>query len=151
MFIGKTPKKSYDKIVLNHVIFMTEDQRYAISEYEDVETTGVLTQYEIKNGKYNVKHAEIICKYIVSPQHEKEIIQVLPSYYKINLPIEEGEFPITNKTVNVHDIVNKKDGGREHIFFEAIYTDEEKKIQGYHKVEIKDIKVFMNSISFLKV
>ena len=151
MFLGKKPKPVYDKIVLNHVIFLTEEQRYSLYEYDDVITTGFLIQYRIKKGKYDVKHDEIICQYVISTYQEEEIVQVFPNHYKINLPVNESHLPANNTTVDSHDIINKKDGGRESIFFEAIYTDVEKRMQGYHKVEIKDMKMFTKSLSFLKI
>lgn len=152
MFTSKV-KDSYDKIVLNHLVFLNSKQRQKLYDGGSVDCVGLLTQYKIIKGLYPVKHQEVVCQYqLTSTVTEvKKYIECFPSYYKFNLPsFVSEEKTISGKTYDIHDILDKKQGGKESLFFEAMYTDQERKIQGFHKMEIRDIKYFNKSLTFLK-
>lgn len=144
-------KKNIDKIVVNHMVFLTREQRYKLYEFEEVEATGLLTQYRIIRGKYGVKHDEVITKYIITTDVKENFVEVFPTHYQINLPLGEmksGDGSATS-VVDLADIVDRKDGGIASICFDAIYTSDDINLQGFHKIVIKDIKEFTKSLSFV--
>lgn len=143
-------KNNYDKIVLNHLVFLSKEQRYALYEYQTVENIGVLTQYKIIKGKYSVQHDEVICKYVITTDICNDFVEVLPTYYKINLPLvgDELKKDSTADCVDLMDILDRKDGGLGCLNFNAIYTSVNNNTQGFHKVTIKDISDFKKSLAF---
>lgn len=149
----KKTKQTYNKIVINHQIFLTSKQRQQLYMCEPVEVIGLLTQYKIENGKYPIKHQEVISKYhLVAKTEIEEYVECLPTFYRLNLPaISDDEDLFTGTAIDIRDIIDKKQGGKESLFFEAMYTDKIKKIQGFHKIEIRDIKHFQKSLCFAKI
>ena len=160
MMFGKKKKDNYDKIVVSHLVFLTKDQRYALVYGDVVESLGVLTQYKIMGGKYDVKHDEVICKYVIGIELDDDFVEVFPSHYKINLPYETKSIKNMNTELGFKDyheesqdlditaLLDRKDGGKGELFFEAIYTSKKEKKQGFHKIQIADIKSFNTSMAF---
>jgi hypothetical protein len=152
MFFNNKVKTKYNKIVVNHQVFLTPNQRNNVYYGETVKVVGILTQYKVVDGLYPIKHNEVFCNYsICSKTDTLEFIECLPAEYRINLPAYDSEGKSTQyPDIDLVDILDKKQGGRESIFFEAMYTDSKKKIQGFHKIEIRDIKYFEKSLNFIK-
>jgi len=153
MFFKNKVKAKYNKMVINHQIFLTKEQRQSVFYGETVRVIGILTQYKIINGKYPIKHNEVFCNYVIETKADAhECIECLPTEYRINLPPYDGngDNPMY-ENIDLLDILDKKQGGRESLFFEAMYTDTKTKIQGFHKIEIRDIKFFDKSINFIKI
>lgn len=145
-------KKStpYDKIVLNHLVLLTKKQRYKLYDLEPVEAVGLLTQYRIIDGKYGVKHDEVIVKYVITTNVAENYVEAFPAHYQINLPLDDFDidYGADASSVDLIDIVDRKDGGVASITFDAIYTCPNMQIQGFHKVVIKDIKEMNKTLAF---
>ena len=158
------PKAYYIPIFIDHQIFVTEEQRYAIYEGEEVKALVKLNQIEQfdKNNDSNseIFSKEIFLEYRIDSNRKKETVEVLPSYYKIHIP-----FPnlISNEYFNeenddiihdfIEDILNEEDGGRKKlsISFKKVYKAKKKNFVFIHNIEIKDYCFFDKSITFINL
>lgn len=147
--------KAQKKLALSHSIFLTEEQRYDLFHGSKIKTIGILTQIDfVKNYKNHINQ-EVFCKYIIDCDAETPSIQAFAEHYEIHIPMEyDAETFFASKNfdvVYIHDILNRKDGGKEFIFFEKSFKNKKNNFDSYHKVEIKDIKFFDESIIFSKL
>jgi len=148
-------KKEQKKLAMSHMIFLTEEQRYDLFNGVKIEAVGILTQIDfVKNYKNHINQ-EVFCKYFIDCEPENPAIRAYAEHYEIHIPMEydaESFFAAKNfDVVYIHDILNKKDGGKEMIFFEKAFKNSKNNLDSYHKVEIKDIKFFDESMMFSKI
>lgn len=149
----KKAKQIYNKIVVNHQIFLTSKQRNDLYMCHPLDVVGLLTQYKIEEGKYPIKHQEVICRYhLLAKTEVEEYVECFPTFYRINLPaITDDADLFAGSAIDLRDMLDKKQGGKEGLFFEAMYTDKAKNLQGFHKIEIRDFKHFQKSMCFTKI
>jgi hypothetical protein len=140
--------------ICNHQIYLNENQRYDLYACIPVKTTGIFILAEISKN-YNTKEiSEIFCNYELDCKETKNPIKIGSKKIKISLPnnqdiISITDEPNTNEVVDLRDILNTDEGGREELYYETIYHDYQKNIKTYHKIEIKDINRFHETVEFI--
>ena len=143
--------------VYNHLIYLNENQRYDLFACVPVETTGILIKAKI-NSK-DLEHQsiqEIFCRYLIDCDNHDQGIEIKSGIINIHLPPQEEnyEFPIPFQPdgldkYDLYDLLNRTEGGREELFYTTMSEDFEKNIKSFHKIEIKDEKIFDNSLEFI--
>ncbi len=158
------PKVYYIPIFIDHQIFVSEDQRYAIYEGEEIIAIGKMNQIE-QFAKSSSKSSEIYSKeifseYRIDNNRKKDTIEVFPSFYKIHIPfpnlITNEDFDESNEDFVhdfIEDILNEEDGGRKKltINYKKTYKSKKKNFVFIHNIEIKDYCFFDKSITFINL
>lgn len=151
--------KASPKITIyNHMIFLTETQRYDLYACIPVESVGILVMAEIsKNMKVkNIK--EVFYKYLIDCEISNNPVELRKNFIKIHVPSSpvpvfemaaDNQLEYNNDTPDMYDILNKDEGGRESLFYETFLHNQKLKHKHYHKIEIKDEKLFDESVEFL--
>lgn len=140
------------------MVFLNEIQRYDLYACIPVEAVGILIMAEIsKNMKVkNIK--EIFCKYYIDCEITNNPVELGKNFIKIHIPSSpipvfemtaDDQLEINNDTPDIYDILNTDEGGRESLFYETFLHNQKLKQKHYHKIEIKDEKVFDESVEFL--
>lgn len=155
------PKTVVYPLFLNHLIFLTREQRYDLYSGAKLKVLGTCIEVtNINNDKEYKLPKEIFLEYEIDTEQAEDKIQIAGSYYKIHIPIKymisdiEENKKLTEDsydTVYSEDILDLDDGGREEYFFRfrKIYVIQNKRVISVHSVEIRDISVFENSAKLL--
>jgi hypothetical protein len=150
-------KNKFRVFINNHSIFLTEEQRYDLFACIPVHTVGALVFAEIQNDMQAKSIKEVFVNYIIDCEPNVEPIEVVNQEIKLHLPIDmenfltiqDDAFENFPKSVDLFDILNKDEGGRESVYYETFIHDNNKKIKTYHKIEIQDEKYFNESAEFV--
>jgi len=150
--------------VCNHQIFLSENQRYDLFACIPVIAQGIYIQAEIIKNMNAKNIQEVFCVYEIDCKITKKPIEIKNNIIKIHIQqidnfqqiIEEFELTKKNKfkkideeRIDMKDILNSDEGGKECLFFETISTNPKKNSKHYHKVELKDIQEFNRSVEFV--
>ena len=144
--------------ICSHQIYLNENQRYDLFACVPVKTTGVYIQAEISKNYNSKEIKEIFCNYEIDCKKSKKPIEVKRGTIKIHLPVEQdyldflGEdqkIDSKNSVCELDDLLNLDEGGKEEIFYETISHVLKHKIKSYHKIEVKDIKKFEQTVEFV--
>jgi hypothetical protein len=155
---NKPKKMVYTPIFCNHIIFVTEEERYKIYEGDEVEALGIMFQssfHEDMPLEKKVFGKELIIQYKIDTNKSLEAIEVLPQNYKIHIPLSNISIDyldfFNSSEVFLEDILNEEDSGKSRIYFsfKKTYKLKEKNYIYIHNVEIKDIKYFNMSYSYV--
>lgn len=151
------PQNYYVPVFFNHLIFLNEEERYALYEGNEVEALGSVYKSQIgytKDATVDLYAKEIYLKYIIDSSKTDNYIQVFPNFYKIHVPLknmyfEDDDF-FSKEECFMEDILNEEDAGRKKIYFryKKIYKNQKPNIVCIHTIEIKDISFFESSVSF---
>jgi hypothetical protein len=157
---GAKMASKYKVYICSHQVYLTEAQRYDLFACIPVKTHGIMIKAEIVKNLNSRTINEVFCNYEIDCQKKDDIITVKNNTIRIHLPLTEefyefdDEFEVdkkdTNKILNLNDILNDDEGGRQSLFFEGICNDIKKRVKSYHKIEIKDIKLFNESVEFIE-
>jgi hypothetical protein len=150
-------KNKFRVFISNHSIFLTEEQRYDLFACIPIETVGALVFVELENDMQAKTIKEIFVRYIIDCEPNVEPIEIIDQKIKLHLPIDmdnfmsiqDDAFESFPKSVDLNDILNKDEGGRESMYYETFLHDHTKKIKTYHKIEIQDEKYFDESTEFV--
>lgn len=150
-------KSSYKIMVYNHLLFLTEAQRYDLYACIQVETTGILIAAEINKNLKSKNISEIFYRYTIDCNSSISPIELHNQTIRIHIPAAgaslfdyyDDQMEINNDNPDIYDILNKDEGGRESLFYETYINDSYKKTKSYHKIEIKDEKQFDDTAFFL--
>lgn len=154
----KSNKTTYIPIFCNHLIFVTEEERYNIYEGGEVTALGIMFQSSFhEDAKFEKKvfGKELIIEYKIDTNKNLETVEVLPKNYKIHIPLSNMSINyldfFNSNEVFLEDILNDEDSGKSRIYFsfKKTYKIEESGYIYIHNVEIKDIKYFSNSYSYV--
>lgn len=151
-------EKYYVPVFFNHLIFLTEEERYSLYEGSNLEALGSLYKSQIvysKNKKVDVYAKETYLKYQIDTEEDKNYVEVFPNFYKIHVPLKNIDFDdedfFRKDECFMEDILNEEDAGKKRIFFryKKIYKNINPNLICIHTVEIKDISFFTKSVSFV--
>lgn len=155
-----TMASKYKVYICSHQIYLTEAQRYDLFACIPVKTQGIMVKAEIVKNLNSRNINEVFCNYEIDCQKSDDIITVKNNTIRIHLPLTEefydfdDKFDVDEKDVNkqldLNDILNDEEGGKQSLFFEGICNDIKKKVKSYHKIDIKDIKFFNESVEFIE-
>jgi hypothetical protein len=107
-------------LAINHLIFLTKDERYALFNGTNIETVGVTIPVWFWLGNTTEPAKEIFCKYLITNQPTSDTIDLWDGGYKINTPQQDkmDEIPPKIKEVVAHksvgsakNLLDIKDGG----------------------------------------
>jgi hypothetical protein len=156
------PKTTIYPLFLNHLIFLSREQRYDLYSGAKLKVLGTCIEItNINNDKEYKLPKEIFLEYEIDTEQVEDKVQISGNYYKIHVPIKymisdlEDNKKIEEtsyETVYSEDILDNDDGGKEEYFFrfKKIYVIGNKRVISVHSVEIRDITVFENSSNFIK-
>lgn len=143
--------------VYNHLVYLNENQRYDLFACVPVETTGILTKAKISAKDLDPQSIqEIFCRYKLDCDNYQDGIEILNGVVVIHLPPQTESIvfptpfdPDQLDKYDLYDLLNKSEGGREELFYTTMSEDKKSKVKSYHKIEIKDEKIFDESVEFL--
>ena len=143
--------------IYNHLIYLNENQRYDLFACVSINTIGILVKAELNEKYFQPQQMqEIYCEYKIDCRESENIIEYIDHKICIHLPpkTEEDMFmkplqPVDLEKYDFYDLLNKDEGGKEELFYETISHDFIKNKKSYHKIEIKDYKVFEESLEFV--
>ena len=144
-------------LVYNHVIFLSENQRYDLFACIPVRANGILVQTDIKSKNFEAQSVqETFCHYVIDCEPSDGFIEIIKNVIHIHLPPQDSlpDFPSPFKPdeldkYDLYDLLNKNEGGRETLAYSTICHNSDTNKKSFHKVEIKDIKAFEESIDFV--
>lgn len=146
--------------ITNHQIYLTENQRYDLYACIAVKTTGIMTQAQIQKNLNAKDIIEIFCKYEIDCNNSEEAIEIVNNTIKIHIPAHDSLFNIIDEyellsdkqehIMDINDLLNAEEGGKESLFYETVAHDVKNKIKSYHKIQINDFKKFDESVEFVQ-
>ena len=132
-------------LTVSHNIFLSKEQRYALSDPGFVlETVGVSVPVWFYEGKTSEPAKEVFCKYIISITDDNLAIRSNADGYTINLPVT-----LENAAGLVADMLKDPgDGCRGMLQYKEYSTSKYKstKFRVIHTVEIYDMDALSESI-----
>ncbi len=160
---------------ITHMIYLTEDQRYKLFLYQDIEVVGVSIPIWFDNNITSEPAKEVFCNYLLkNPVSDNDIpIKILKDGYEIVLPCKKtDERPIISDDeyrkmsqrdldkwydswpldIGAKNLLNLEDGGSKHIHYREhnkMFSDE-KTLNIIHYVNIDDISYLENSLVNLR-
>ena len=146
-------------LIYNHLIYLNENQRYDLYACIPVNAVGILIKAKL--DKFDLKPQEIqeiFVNYTIDCNISSDAIHFDGTNMNVHLPPPD-EFaaakvpfqPIDLESYDLYDLLNKAEGGKEELFYETFSYDLSKNVKSFHKVEIKDEKVFDESIEFVQL
>jgi hypothetical protein len=166
--------KHKNQIVLSisHHIYLTAEERYALHDRKEIETTGVSLPVWFYRGTTSEPGAEVFCKYILKNEKAESTISNIVGGYEINLPqlpkgykkpklsdkewrkmsfeerekwYSENEAPLSSK-----NLLNYKDGGGKHLGWQEHnkLIKHGKTLSIVNFVQIDDISDLTESLTF---
>ena len=157
---NKSDKTLYIPVFCNHLIFLTEKQRYSLYEGEEIESLGIMLQssfHEDTSFEKKVFGKELILEYKIDTNKNSDPIEVFPTNYKIHVPLSNMSINyldfFNSDEVFLEDILNEEDSGKSRIYFSYKKTYKLKNVNYIyvHNIEIKDISYFnLSYLSLLK-
>lgn len=143
--------------VYNHIIFLNENQRYDLFACVPVRTHGILIQGNLTIKGFDVQSLqETFCEYEIDCEDNDEFFEIDGSVIRIHLPPQSiaPEIPMPFQPdvldkYDLYDLLNKSEGGKEELFYSTVAYSNSGKQKLFHRVEIKDIKAFEESIEFV--
>lgn len=157
-------KMKNNVFVCNHQIFLNENQRYDLFACIPVKAHGIYIEAEIVKNMNAKNIQEVYCIYEIDCKISKKPIEIKNNIIKIHIQqldnfqqiLDDFDTPKKNKFVttdeeqiDMKDILNSEEGGKECLFFETISTNSKKNSKHYHKVEVKDISEYDKSVEFV--
>lgn len=149
-------------MAVNHNIWLTRDQRYALHEGIEIVVVGVSVPVWVHNNKVTSEPAkEVFCKYVLKNPKFDAPIQLVSDGYEITMPNREGTLPsLTDeewrnlhfndpeklesyyekcqRAVNSKNLLDIKDGGSKYLSFRE-----------HNKIKSND--EFVNFIHFVSI
>jgi hypothetical protein len=159
-FTGAKMASKYQVTICSHQIYLTENQRYDLFACIPVKAVGILIKAEIAKNLNAKNINEIFCNYEIDCKKSKSPmpVEVKSNTIKLHLPFNDEYYDILDEIdfgdkkdefLDINEILNKDEGGKEFLFYETVSNDTKKRQKFYHKIEIKDIKEFNNSVEFV--
>ncbi len=148
-------------LAINHLIFLTKDERYALADGTNVETVGVTVPVWFWSGNTTEPAKEIFCKYLLVNEDTKETVDLWEKGgYRINTPQQDQMIKLPAKIREVANyksigsaksLLNLKDGGSEwlqyKVFRKMRAEGMSQPIRVVHTIEIKPIERLLGSLS----
>lgn len=142
-------------LAVNHLIFLTKDERYNVFNGEKIETVGVAIPVWFWSGNTTEPANEVFCKYLITNEPTNETISMRKDGFEINTPQLEKMEKITpkNKTAigNAKKLLDAKDGGSEWLEYKVFNKIKalgfDHPINVVHTIEIKSIDKLIASLS----
>jgi hypothetical protein len=144
--------------VYNHVIYLSETQRYDLFACVPVRAYGVLLKASINNKNFNVQDLqEVFCEYVIDCDDAEQQVEFIGDVMHLHLPYpDESDLPIPFQPDNLekydlYDLLNAVEGGRESLFYQVVCRNNDTSKKSFHKIEIKDITKFEEGIEFIEI
>jgi hypothetical protein len=158
-------------LTIQHIIHLTEKQRYALHEGIELVTVGVSVPVWFMNNVTSEPAKEIFCNYYLKNDKQEVPIKIRSDGYEICLPYRAGSSldisddewrQLSNSNIDLLDdlysrcigevssvnLLNNKDGGCKYMAYreQNVLQKGEKRIQVTHFVKIADIEELINSL-----
>jgi hypothetical protein len=159
-------------LTISHCIYLTKEQRYDLIKRKEIEVIGVSIPVWFCKGKTSEPAMEIFNKYIITNDPDDSPIESYAKGYKINLPQLPKDFhPIDRPSLenwekmtamdrdrwnkenpippSADDLMDAEKGGVGALYFKrhSKLKDAGKKISLIHIVEIKSLKILLESLT----
>lgn len=144
--------------VCNHVIYLSETQRYDLFACVPVRAYGVFIKAAINNKNFNVQNLqEVFCEYVIDCHDADQQIEFIGDVMHLHLPSYPDKSdllipfqPDNLEKYDLYDLLNTVEGGKESLFYQFICRNHDAKKKIFHKVEIKDVTKFEEGIEFIE-
>jgi hypothetical protein len=154
-------------LTILHNIYLSKEQRYALSKGEKIEATGVSVPVWFYQGSTSEPAIEVFCKYVLENNGEKSGVVFQKDGYRIKLPQFPENYSVpkvkdkvmtmddyeqwykTSIPASGKDLLDLEDGGLQSMEFKEYgkVVKNEDAIGLMHTIEIKPIEMLTNSLS----
>ncbi len=106
---------------INHNIFLTRDQRYALDSGIDLVVVGVAVPVWFTNKATSEPAKEVFCKYYLKNNKKDLPLKVVKDGFEIHLPFRAGQVP--NLTDEQWRFLNKNDPARLDQYYKSCISE----------------------------